>query len=125
MPKGTFSVGPLALEERPESRKQWILAGPKPVGELIIDAGAVRALCKDGRSLLPAGIVHVEGHFERGDTVTVLDRAHRELARGLVAYGSADLHRIAGCRSHEIDDRLGYTYGDEAIHRNNMVLLTT
>ena len=113
-----------ALEGRPESRKQWILAGPKPVGGLIIDEGAVRALCENGRSLLPAGIIHVEGHFERGDTVSVLDLAHRELACGLVAYGSVDLHQIAGCRSHEINDRLGYTYGDEAIHRNNMVLLT-
>lgn len=114
----------VALESRPESRKQWILAGPKPAGSLVIDAGAEDAVCERGRSLLPAGIVSVEGRFDRGDTVTILDRDRHELARGLAAYGSGDLRQIAGCRSHEIADRLGYTYGEEAIHRNNLVLLT-
>ncbi|GIV75621.1 glutamate 5-kinase [Litorilinea aerophila] len=113
-----------ALESRPESRKRWILAGPKPAGTLVIDQGAVQAVCQQGRSLLPAGIIRVEGTFTRGDTVTVVDAAYNELARGLVAYDSADLSRIAGSRSHEIAERLGYTYGDEAIHRNNLVLLT-
>ncbi|HXF64670.1 MAG TPA: glutamate 5-kinase [Caldilineaceae bacterium] len=114
----------VALESRPESRKRWILAGPKPAGALVIDAGAVTAVCKKGRSLLPAGIVAVEGRFERGDTVRILDQARQELARGLVAYGSGDLAQIAGCRSAEIAERLGYTYGEEAVHRNNLVLLT-
>jgi glutamate 5-kinase len=114
----------VALESRPESRKRWILAGPKPAGALVIDAGAVTAVCAKGRSLLPAGIVTVEGRFERGDTVRVLDRERRELARGLVAYGSTDLAQIAGAHSNEIAERLGYTYGDEAIHRNNLVLMT-
>lgn len=114
----------VALETRPESRKRWILAGPKPSGHVIIDAGAVRALCERGRSLLPAGIRAVEGRFERGDTVTLLSEERQELARGLTAYNSSDLARIAGAHSHEIAERLGYTYGDEAIHRNNLVLLT-
>ena len=114
----------VALESRPESRKRWILAGPKPVGALVIDAGAVAAVCEKGRSLLPAGIVAVEGRFERGDTVRILDQAGQELARGLVAYGSGDLAQIAGCHSTEIAERLGYTYGEEAVHRNNLVLLT-
>jgi glutamate 5-kinase len=120
-PVGTRFV---ALESRPESRKRWILAGPKPAGALVIDRGAVAAVCDKGRSLLPAGIVAVEGRFERGDTVTILDEAGRELARGLAAYGSGDLAQIAGCRSPEIAERLGYTYGEEAIHRNNLVLVT-
>lgn len=120
-PVGTRFV---ALASRPENRKRWILAGPKPVGNLLIDAGAVRALSEQGRSLLPAGIVGVEGDFERGDTVTVMDHNHLELARGLTAYNSADLQRIAGAQSSEITDRLGYTYGDEAVHRNNLILLT-
>ncbi len=120
-PVGTRFV---ALESRPESRKRWILAGPKPAGSVVIDDGAVTAVCERGRSLLPAGIVAVQGRFDRGDTVTILDQAHRELARGLVAYGSGDLAQIAGCRSNEIAERLGYTYGEEAIHRNNLVLLT-
>ncbi len=113
-----------ALESRIESRKRWILAGPKPAGRIVIDAGAVRALCRRGRSLLPAGITAVEGRFQRGDTVIIVDAERHELARGLTAYNSDDLARIAGCHSHEIEDRLGYTYGDEAIHRNNLVLLT-
>ncbi len=113
----------VALESRPESRKRWILAGPKPAGRLLIDEGAVRAICERGRSLLPAGIRAVEGRFERGDTVTILDLERRELARGLTAYNSTDLARIAGAHSHEIAERLGYTYGDEAIHRNNLVIL--
>ena len=113
----------VALESRPENRKRWILAGPKPVGLVTIDDGAVRALCERGRSLLPAGIVAVEGRFERGDTVTIVDQQRRELARGLTAYGSNDLRQIAGAKSHEINERLGYTYGEEAIHRNNLVIL--
>ncbi len=113
-----------ALESHIESRKRWILAGPKPSGCVTVDAGAVRALCRRGRSLLPAGITGVEGLFLRGDTVIVVDAERRELARGLSAYNSDDLARIAGCQSHEIEARLGYTYGDEAIHRNNLVLLT-
>jgi glutamate 5-kinase len=113
-----------ALESRPESRKRWILAGPKPAGRLVVDDGAARALCQRGRSLLPAGIVAVEGRFDRGDTVTILDQHRVELARGLTAYGSADLAQIAGCKSTAIAERLGYTYGDAAVHRNNLVLLT-
>ena len=120
-PVGTRFV---ALDSRPESRKRWILAGPKPLGRLIIDDGAVRAICERGRSLLPAGIVAVEGRFERGDPVTILDPQHRELARGLVAYGSGDMQQIAHAKSNEIAERLGYTYGEEAVHRNNLVLLT-
>ncbi len=112
-----------ALESRPESRKRWILAGPKPVGLIIVDDGASRALCERGRSLLPAGIVEVEGKFERGDTVTIVDQLRHELARGLAAYGSSDLRQIAGAKSQEIAERLGYTYGDEAVHRNNLVVL--
>jgi glutamate 5-kinase len=112
-----------ALETRLESRKRWILAGPRPAGVLVVDSGAVKALCKQGRSLLPAGILKIEGEFYRGDTVNILDMERHELARGLVAYDSNDLRQVAGCHSHEIAERLGYTYGDEAVHRNYMILL--
>jgi glutamate 5-kinase len=114
----------VALESRAEGRRRWILAGPKPAGSLVVDEGAVAAVCAKGRSLLPAGITAVEGRFDRGDTVRILDPAHNELARGVVAYGSGDLSQIAGCHSNEIAAKLGYTYGDEAVHRNNLVLLT-
>jgi glutamate 5-kinase len=113
-----------ALETRLESRKRWILAGPKPAGQLILDAGAVRALSRQGRSLLPAGIVSVTGEFQRGDTVSILDKHQREVGRGIVAYGSADLQRIRGLHSDAVADRLGYTYGPAVVHRNDMALLT-
>jgi len=113
-----------ALETKLESRKRWILAGPKPAGALIVDRGAVRALARHGRSLLPAGITAVRGAFERGDTVTVVDEAGRAFARGIVAYSAAALQAIMGCHSDEIAARLGYTYGPTVIHRNDMILLT-
>lgn len=112
-----------AMQSPLESRKRWILAGPRPAGRVAVDAGAVKALCDRGRSLLPAGIIAVDGLFQRGDTVSIVDKAQHELARGLTAYNSDDLRNIAGCHSHEIEAKLGYTYGDEAVHRNNLVLL--
>ncbi|NJN82206.1 MAG: glutamate 5-kinase [Caldilineaceae bacterium] len=115
----------VALETPVESRKRWILAGAKPAGVLRIDAGAVRALCQNGRSLLPAGIVAVQGHFQRGDTVSILGAEREELARGISAYASNDLTVIAGCHSDEIAEKLGFAYGPNAVHRNDMVLLTT
>ena len=113
-----------ALATRLESRKAWILAGPKPAGVLVVDDGAATAICHRGRSLLPAGIKGVEGDFQRGDTVRIVDRRRRELARGIAAYTGADLRQILGCRSDEIEQRLGYAYSDVAVHRNDMILLT-
>ena len=88
---------------------------------LTIDEGAARAL-RDGRSLLPAGVVTVDGVFQRGDAVLVKDASGRELARGLCAYSSDDARLIAGHKSHEIADRLGYRGRDEMIHRDDLVL---
>ncbi len=107
-----------------ESRKRWILAGAKPVGKLSIDAGATRAICQGGRSLLPSGIRHVEGDFGRGDIVSIIDENGRERARGLVSYTGAEMRKIAGCKSEQIIERLGYSYREEAVHRNDMILLT-
>ena len=105
-----------------ESRKRFILSGGRAPGLVRVDQGAVRALGQ-GRSLLPVGVTAVEGDFERGDTVRVLAAGDRELARGLANYGAADLARIRGRRSDEIEGLLGYDYGDEVIHRNDLVLL--
>lgn len=104
-----------------ESRKRYILAGQSS-GSVMVDDGAARAL-RQGSSLLPVGIARVEGEFERGDTVRVVDAASRELARGIVNYSSADLARLCRRRSDEIETLLGYHYGDEVIHRNDLVLL--
>lgn len=112
-----------ALENPLESRKRWILAGPKSAGSLLIDDGASHALVDSGRSLLPAGIVAVEGNFKRGDTILILNMSHKPLARGITRYASDDLRKIIGCRSDEIESRLGYAYGPVAIHRNDLILL--
>ena len=104
-----------------ESRKRYILAG-QPAGSIGIDAGAAQAL-HHGRSLLPVGVIDVSGHFERGDTIQVLNPGGREVARGIVNYESGDLARLCRHQSAEIETILGYTYGDEVIHRNNLILL--
>jgi len=111
-----------ALETPLDNRKRWIFAGPTPSGRLVVDAGATRALCESNSSLLPSGIVAVEGDFERGDTVCIVDYKRRELARGMVRYDSRDLERIKGCRSDQIAERLGYTCGTVAVHRNDLIL---
>ncbi len=104
------------------ARKQWIAGTLKPGGELHVDEGAAQAL-RDGRSLLPAGVVRVSGRFDRGDAVAVKDPAGLEIARGLTAYSSADAERIRGRRSAELEGLLGYRGRDEMIHRDDMVLV--
>jgi len=103
------------------ARKSWIAASLQPLGALIVDAGAARALAR-GSSLLPAGVVAVTGSFERGDPVIVADAAGAELARGICAYSAEDARRIAGHRSREIEELLGYRGRDEMIHRDDLVL---
>ena len=104
-----------------ESRKRYILAG-QSAGSISIDAGAAQAL-QHGRSLLPVGVIAVAGNFERGDTVQVHNPIGREVARGIVNYESSDLVQLCRHQSSEIEAILGYTYGDEVIHRNNLILL--
>ncbi|HEX2150399.1 MAG TPA: glutamate 5-kinase [Stellaceae bacterium] len=103
------------------ARKAWIAGAVNPAGALIVDDGAVRAL-REGKSLLPAGIVAVEGAFERGDCVIVQRRAGSEIGRGLSAYASADIRLIAGHKSDEIEAILGYRGRDEIIHRDDLVV---
>jgi glutamate 5-kinase len=102
-------------------RKQWIAGTLQAVGELHVDAGAVRAL-RDGRSLLPAGVTRVEGRFDRGDPVVVRGPDGVEVARGLSAYSQADAERIRGRRSSELPALLGFRGRDEMIHRDDLVL---
>jgi glutamate 5-kinase len=112
-----------ALETPLENRKRWIYGGTTPGGRLVVDVGAARALRENGKSLLPAGLVDVEGNFERGDTVLIVGPKGRELARGIVRYDSDELRQIKGCRSDQIADVLGYAFGPVAVHRNDMILL--
>lgn len=105
-----------------ESRKRWILSEP-PRGRVHIDAGATRILRRGGASLLPVGVVGVEGHFERGVVISVVGPDGEEVARGLTNYASEALAKIQGAHSGEIEEHLGYTYGDEVIHRDHLVLV--
>ena len=109
--------------QNPENaRKQWIAGSLRPSGALTIDAGALQAL-RSGKSLLPAGVVAVSGHFARGDTVSVLDRDGSEIARGMIAYSERDAARIIGKRSADIEALLGFRGRDEMIHRDDLVMV--
>jgi glutamate 5-kinase len=103
------------------ARKAWIAGTVEPSGTVFVDDGAVSAL-RRGRSLLPAGVVAVEGMFERGDAVIVRTHSGAEAGRGLSAYSSADIRRIAGHKSGEIAGILGYRGRDEIIHRDDLVV---
>jgi glutamate 5-kinase len=102
-------------------RKQWIAGTLKPSGELVVDAGAAVAL-RNGKSLLPAGVIRVVGAFERGDALIVRDAQGNELGRGLSAYSSEDAERIRGRQSGEIEALVGFRGRDELIHRDDLVL---
>jgi len=106
------------------ARKQWIAGTLKPVGSIIIDAGALKAL-QEGKSLLPAGVVATRGRFERGDTVSVLGPDGKEFARGISAYSNGDAGRILGRRSSEIENLLGFRGRDEMIHRDDLAILAS
>lgn len=105
-----------------ESRKRWLLAGLGEGGALTLDAGAVRAIRSQGRSLLPAGIAAVEGDFKRGDIVSLQNPRGEQIAVGLSNYAAADVERIRGRRSSEIESILGYEFGADVVHRNNLAL---
>ena len=105
-----------------ESRKRFILSGTVSTGKIQIDSGATGAL-QNGSSLLPVGVTAIFGEFERGDTVAVINANNNELARGLTNYHSAELSKIAGRQSKDIESILGYYYGEEVIHRDQLVLI--
>ena len=105
-----------------ESRKRWLLAGLGEGGALTLDAGAARAIRSQGRSLLPAGIAAVAGDFKRGDIVALRNPQGEQIAVGLSNYAAADVERIRGRRSSEIEAILGYEFGADVVHRNNLAL---
>jgi glutamate 5-kinase len=117
---GTFL---LAEGDRLARRKHWIAYTLKPAGALHLDEGAERALAKGGRSLLPSGVRAVEGSFGVGDCVRCLGPGGREFARGLVNYGAAEIEKIKGAHTREIESRLGYKGSDEVIHRDDLVII--
>lgn len=107
---------------RRSSRARWLSSSLAQRGSIVVDDGARRALVSSGGSLLPAGIMRVEGAFERGDVVSLIDSRGNIFARGLVNYASVELARIRGQPSSAIGAILGTSSGDEAVHRNNMVV---
>jgi glutamate 5-kinase len=117
-----------ALATRLESRKRWILAGSQAPGFIVVDHGAAQAITRRGKSLLPIGVVEVgrEG-FARGETVRIYEAratgARSEIARGVVRYSSDEVDQIKGLHSKQIRVQLGYDYGDEVVHHNDMVIL--
>ncbi len=118
------SIGTLLLSQTEPlaARKQWLADHLQTAGQLYLDAGAVQAL-QTGRSLLPIGVLSVIGEFERGAAVACIAPDGREVARGLVNYGSSDARRIARRPSPEIESLLGYVDEPEMIHRDNLILL--
>ncbi|MEM8601962.1 MAG: glutamate 5-kinase [Bacteroidota bacterium] len=113
-----------AVETPLANRKRWIFAGPPPAGTLVVNAGAARALRREGASLLPVGIVAIEGTFRRGDAVRIVQHDDAmDLGRGIARYDADELHRLAGHRSAAIADVLGFTLGDEAVHRDDLILV--
>jgi len=106
-----------------ESRKRWMVSGLACRGKVIVDAGAAAALRKGKGSLLPAGVKGVEEEFHRGDAVEIVDKQGNRIARGITNYASADIEIIKGEHSEEISSLLGYKFGAEVVHRDNLVIL--
>ncbi|GIT42069.1 MAG: hypothetical protein Ct9H300mP11_00050 [Chloroflexota bacterium] len=119
-PVGTFFK---PANGKMEARKRWMLSGISQRGKIVVDNGAVGALAKDHRSLLPAGIQSVEGDFSRGESIFVVDCKGIKIACGIANYAARDIGKIQGLRSDCIEETLGYHYGQEVVHRNNLVLL--
>jgi glutamate 5-kinase len=108
---------------RLQARKYWLRHAPAGGGRVSVDAGAVRALTGGRASLLPGGILDVAGEFHRGDLVEIVDANDRPVARGLCQYSAAEVRRLAGRHSRDIVSVLGYSYGEEIIHRDDLAAI--
>ncbi len=118
-------VGTLFLPRRDplSCKKQWIAYGVRSSGTLYLDEGAVGALLYGGKSLLSTGVVKVDGGFERGEAVDIRSLTGDLVAKGLINYSSQEVEKIKGQQSFRIEEILGYTYGDELVHRDHLVVL--
>jgi glutamate 5-kinase len=114
----------LAREDRLKARKRWIAFAAPPQGRLTVDAGAMRALTERGKSLLPSGVLDVEGEFPAGAVVRVAEAGSGEFARGLCNYDAGELRRIRGVKTREVEATLGYKGFGEVIHRDNLAVLS-
>lgn len=120
-------VGTLILPQdrstRLSRRKHWMNFALKPMGQIVVDPGAKEVVTQKGKSLLPAGVKKVIGSFKRGDPVDLLLEGEKPFARGLVSYSAQEIEKIKGEKSSKIQEKLGYQYLEEVIHRNELVLL--
>tara|TARA_B100000212_G_scaffold51119_3_gene33210 strand:+ start:2904 stop:4043 length:1140 start_codon:yes stop_codon:yes gene_type:complete len=106
-----------------KSKKRWIGLGLKTSGKIFIDSGAVNAILKKGKSLLPSGIININGNFEKGQQVAIFcDKTKKLIAKGLISYSSIDLEKISGKKSSQIEKILGFKYSDEIINRDNLII---
>jgi len=112
----------LAQGQTVAARKRWIGLTVQPRGYLVLDAGARRAIERDGRSLLPIGVLEAEGDFSKGDVIALRDPEGVEFARGLTNYNADDVRRIKGLKTDQISVTLGHCPYDEVIHRDNMAV---
>ena len=118
---GTLFV---SRENRLQFRKRWLAFGARIAGKIVVDDGCAKAVRKAGGcSILPAGITDVEGEFEEGNTISVVNKTGHELARGLANYSSEELDMIKGAKTSEIENILGHKHFDEVIHRDDLVIL--
>ena len=118
------TVGTLFWSEKEKirTRKHWIAHTLRPSGVITVDAGAKKALLERGKSLLPVGVVRVQGNFEFGNSVTVVDEASCEVARGLINYSTGDLEKIKGMKTSEVRKLFSDNFYEEVIHRDDMVV---
>jgi glutamate 5-kinase len=106
---------------RLQARKYWLRHTPAVSGYIRVDGGAARALVEEGASLLPKGVIEAGGEFQRGDMVEIItDDNSRCIARGITQYGAAEINLIHGCHTRDIEERLGYSYGDSIVHRDDL-----
>ncbi|WP_258360312.1 glutamate 5-kinase [Moorella sulfitireducens (nom. illeg.)] len=110
-------------EHRTHTRKRWLAYGPAAQGRVQVDAGAARAICLNGKSLLPGGVVAVYGEFDQGAIISIIDPDGKEIARGMSNYPAGAIRRIQGRKTKEIVEILGYKDYDEIVHRDNMIVL--
>ena len=118
--EGTFVLP--ADRRRKNSRKMWIAYARHPHGTIVVDDGAIRVLREGGKSLLPAGIVSVQGIFRRGDAVSINDRRGRVFARGITAWTSEQVERCLGKKSPEVRSILGEEIPSEVVHRDDLMI---
>jgi glutamate 5-kinase (EC 2.7.2.11) len=112
-----------AAATRMQARKYWLRHAPAATGHISVDAGAAQALAGGRASLLPGGVAGAQGEFQRGDLVEIVDGGGVAVARGLSQYAAGEIRRLAGRHSRDIEAVLGYSYGSEVVHRDDLVAL--